>query len=554
MIKYNGYTFSDHSNVEVSMELVYDEAGRVVTGKRYMITVSALVAPGPEFADPPAEPPVCELNTNTAMEDIRKRLSASGKSLVMTEIGFGDPIEINDSAGGEKDIDSGPKSEVVSWLPIGHENAAEIVWRCSTTVSPCDDDTFIGLRSLNYSIGFSINRKGFTTKRVSGHLTVAQSNYDGKSTASADDFRDSIVVDRMANSHREQDFSLSADKSRLDFTITDQEIESPNAYPAGVVAISAPTRLRIPYPNPNAVVSHASFQVKMELEATQPRTRAWELFQSLFGLRIQEYKAANITIIVTDFSMEEDWFSHDYSFSIQYQIATDFTQMLEKSTFFKAYPVAWLDWSTSVSLAQSQRGLGQLKHERTEDNDKLTTLCNQDPTTVDVQGTEYFRDVGTIGSLCNDPPPPEYSWIKFDPSLIEAPQYETSYGSTYGEVTTTTQTFEYDDVTPKPLTNVDTSNIEQTLAQGAPKQIWIWSGTAERVGYPIPAMGKLTVNGKAAKVIGQPRVLYKQKGYLFCQPLYEVAWSIALIVLESSSTVTPNEGDPPTNNDFEEDE
>lgn len=557
MIFYNGHEFSKRSLVEIQMDMIYDEANRVVVGRQYLITVKSIVLPDCTVVGDDLLPGQVEGNTairsiNNTMDDIRQRLSESGKMLQIGNVGFGRELTINPDSPGitegqvTRDIRSGPKPKVLRWLPIGHESAAEIVWQVETIVSPCDDDEDDGLMSMNYGISFSINRSGFTTKQVQGHLTVAQhKTRDGLSTSSADDYRDRIEIQRLANSHREQSYTLSPDKSRLDFSITDTEIESPNSYPEGVVSISAPTRSRIMYPNPGSVTTQNDFSLQLKLEPKTARIRAWEIFQSLFETRIQEFVDADIQVIITDLEIEEDWFTHDYSFSVKYRITTDFVTFLQNSAYFRAYPVTWTLWQDAIEDAQSSRGIGQMKHERDTDNDLLTSLCDQTKTNVAAQATPYFRDVRSIGNMCNEAVPKNKSWLLFDAELIEQTEVQKVHHTTYGEVKVSQNDFDISGNEAKTTLEIDMMNVKQSTSQAPPIQKWVWKGRAHRITHPIPPIGKIKIGNQDADITGEPKITCRQIGTLFCQPVYECIWSIGLITLNSpGDTITNDEIDP----------
>lgn len=505
--------------------------------------------------------PECPTDTNATMQDIRSRLEESAGVFMLTESGFGDVI-VNSSGieGSVTEIKSGPKPQTLKWHAIAGHAAAEIVWACDLVLPPCSRDT--GLKSLAYSLIFSINQKGFTTKTVRGTIQVAQSVVSGVAV-SADEFRDRIVVQRSANCHREQDYNLSPCRSRLDFSIIDKEIESPNAFPHGVVSISAPLRIRIPYPQGGEVVGRHSVNVRVELEATTERTRAWEIFVAIFNARIAAYVAGNDTpVVVTDLAISEDWFTHEYSFAVEFTVTKNFKNLLIESGLFKAFPVDWVTWSASMASVQRSRGIAQFKYSAAVQDDPLMSLCDSDEDrveTVTLEATEYFRSIGTFAILCNDqPPPPEKSWLKYDSQTIEATSYNRKLIQTYGKDSKAIDEFDPSSTASggemTTVTDDSTNPPTQSVADGVAGQYWIWKGHAQRIGYPIPKFGKTRVGETDVEVIGEPRVMRRLVGYLFCQPIYEVVWCIGLVATETP-TPADNEGDPTeTNSDYPEPE
>ena len=294
-VTYNGYPFNDKSHINIDTEVVYDEAGRVAIKKSLTITVKSIITPTRDSNGPFSGTQSDEacLNNDFTLDEIREKLCEIGGVLDVSGIGFG-KLRVNDYNAADPDfavvdMAHGPKPRVIRWTPIAGAGAAEIVWTIVTVVPPCERED--DLKSMNFNIGFSVNEKGYTTRRVSGFLEVVNSDVSPGFRRSADDFRDRIVVAKITNSLRTQNFDLSADRSRLDFSIVDTEIESPNSYPPEVVSISAPLTMRIPKPYDGEVVNSNRLSVNIELTATAGRVRAWEIFTAIFGQRTAQYLA-----------------------------------------------------------------------------------------------------------------------------------------------------------------------------------------------------------------------------------------------------------------------
>lgn len=548
---YNQFEFPDRSHVKVGVHPVYDESDRVVIGKRIVFDVTAIIAPRGE-----GDPPVTEPSALDHMQAVRDALETPGKSLYFSGLGFprllvNDPVN---ATGNTRDIRSGPKPRVLQWMSLGADQAAEITWQCETVISPCES-AFEGVASFVYSLAFNYRRNGFCTRRMTGHLTVAQSTIDGDSTASADDYRELVQIARIPNWHREQDFALSADKSRLDFTITDSEIESPNAYPAGVVSISAPVRSRIPFPNPRAVYVTNNFSVRLELEAFTPRVRAWEIFRDLLAARVAGLIAQELPVVVREITIAENSFTHEYDFGVTFTTSAPFNMIIAGLGYFQPLALSWLDWQVGMTNAQSHRGISHITHTKTDRNDRHVTLCEPDTPEIDHIGIAAQPLPSTFYMLCNTPPPPDRSWLVFNSRIIEAIETETAWQSTYGDVT-----LEQVGFAPgasdgeNPTLSVTEYDYEQSFAQAPPRQVWIWKGYAQRIAYPIPPLGKLTLGGKTARIVGNPRIMRRQIGVMFCLAVYEAAWSIALVLEETPESITKDDIDPTGTTNPEESE
>jgi hypothetical protein len=216
-----------------------------------------------------------------------------------------------------------------------------------------------------------------------------------------------------------------------------------------------------------------------------------------------------------------------------------------------AYPVDWVTWSNSMEEAQSSRGSQGLKHERTDENDRLTNLCEQDDVEVERIQDEDTIGPGNLAFFCGDPPRPENSWILFDSHLIEEPKLQNVVVSTYGDFNGKLNAINgIDNTSENNLLALDDREYEQTIAATAPHQHWVWKGRAHRLGHPIPAMGKIEVGGKEATPIGTPRIMHRLLGYLFCWPLYECVWNIGLVVLDDPPEVPEPEERGPDDPDY----
>ena len=574
-VTYNGYTFNDKSHINIDTEVVYDEAGRVAIKKMLTITVKSIITPtrneegafstgNPPAGSTPvnnpedrAKPAEC-LNNDYTHDNIREKLCEIGAVLDVSGIGFG-KLRVNDYNADDPDfavvdMAHGPKPRVIRWTPIAGAGAAEIVWTVVTVVPPCkrEDD----LKSMNFNVGFSVNEKGYTTRRVSGFLEVINSDVSPGFRRSADDFRDRIVVAKITNSLRTQNFDLSADRSRLDFSIVDTEIESPNSYPPDVVSISAPLTLRIPKPHKGSVHSVSRLNVNLELTATASRIRAWEIFTAVFRDRTRDYPAARV--IVQELTITEDPFTNQYRFAVSWIVTMSFEQLLLSSGLFKAFGLDWSLWSQSVNQVQANRGLGQFKYSEAGQDDKLVTACDDELNNTVIVATEavpYFSNVSTYTILCNEnPPPPEASYEKFHAYLVNHDRYNDTLITTYGEASLRQNGFDINSTDNETESHEVTkgNEIDETLARGVPTHGWIWRGHARRIGIgnKIPKPGLRTIGGIAVEVTGEPMIVSNRiDGYYMCQPIYESIWSIGYVA-KTQATPLDEDSDPSTvNND-----
>ena len=150
-LSYNGYEFDGATHIKVDLEFVYDEAGRTIIAHKHLITVTAVVEDGDGL--------------DSTLENIRRRLGESGKNLKFVNKGFGKDLKVTPS-GVTRDVTSGPNPKELSWVSLGDDKSAQIVWSVEVDVVVCGSGgarRSRGVMALNYSTTFLINEHGDTT-------------------------------------------------------------------------------------------------------------------------------------------------------------------------------------------------------------------------------------------------------------------------------------------------------------------------------------------------------------------------------------------------------
>ncbi|TWU22450.1 hypothetical protein Pla52o_35060 [Novipirellula galeiformis] len=526
---YNGYTFGSLTHVDVSSEMVYDATERTVSYIKHKVTAKAIIAPNDDYSD-----------QDSHVEAIRQRLSKPGKKFELSQKGFGPSIRVNFNDAEEeevevRDVAFGPKPRMISWLPIGHTGAAECVWECDVHVPECSGARYDGVMTMAYSVTYTVNRKGFTTRSIAGHLIIAMTRdeYDGIPD-SADEYRDKIAIGKIDNFQREQMFQISEDKSRLDFVITDTEIESPNGWPAGVVDISGSHRTRVnPYSRDRI---DSSMSVEVELAQNQPRVRAWQIFQAIISKRWSAVPT-NMTRFLDHLEIDEELFGNKLAFTAQWRTipkgSNYFDFVLNDNGMFRSLEIDWADWKTSMNDITSQRGISQLKYHH--DDEKLIDLCNTDDPgyTLDNDLPTNAPDGESTG-LCNTKPTAENSYIHFDANLTNDRSYLNLVQITLGEtvVNRNTNDFLDEDAT---LPEINLGAAAAVVSRGHPGITFTWEGYCERVGYPIPDVD-LNDFTETPLIKKKDKTVRKYLGMVYCQPVYSMRWVHEYEALENPST------------------
>ncbi len=545
MIRYNDWEFSPAASLLITNEFISDDADTITTCHKLMITVKDFVVPSS----------TCGI-IEDEMEDIKSRLGRKGMALILGNVGYGTSLIVNDpgETGSTWDIKAGPKPRVVSWEPIGNTASAHITWQCEVNLSPCLSN-FEGVSEFNYSIIHSLNDRGYTTATKSGYLRIAQSSIEGvqdpfaqsKLSDTADRYRDEITnkFNKPINYKREQSFHLSSDFSRVDFVITDREIESPNAYPEGVVSISAPTRSRFRLPQAGES-ANTTISVNLELAADQPRVRAWEIFDAIVTERTKRFSGSILeSRIVRDLEVSEDYFSHRYSFTMVMTSVAPLFAHMSAIGYFSPIPLNWIDWDNSMATVKANRGFANRHHIADGANPQLFNLCDADGLEEPAGYAIQEPPDKTIYKLCSEAPNPEESWFDQDAMLIECPEIESTYQTTYGRADVVQKEFDpsNSDYGNGTLIGVENPDYEVHYSDSPPVQRFIWKGRIKRIGYPIAPIGKTMIGDKVAKVVGTPYFTSRLIGYMFCLPVYEAVWNVGLVVVETP-TLDIKESDP----------
>ncbi len=551
-ITYNDWVFPDRSNFSVNESFVYDEAGVTVIATRFSLRVQTIICV--ENPTPGADFSASDYDCGNEMHLLRQRLSKAGQALKIEHDGFGPRVEINGYSA-VRDVAWGPTPKMISWEPIGHTRSCEVIWECEFCLPICDGRTgspaFSGLSALNYSIGFSFDSRGFTTRRISGYLEIAMTRNQNNPRGlvdSADNYRNKIAVRKPANFEREVSWDLSPDKRRADFAIVDKEISSPNAWPPGVVKIQGTHR--VGWSRSSLSKMNNSISVSIEMAPDQLKSRAWLIFADIVKTR-QQYAPAvspgqNATMFIQSLDIVEELYENKVSFQIAYTFTAkiDVGRMLEDTGLFQPIafagqqPPTWETWDESVKHLQPLRGNGtdggisNLRHEF--QYDKIVDLCDNAPKPGPPQ--DFARGVQQAvyaPILSNTPPPPISSWLKFRGylSLIESGSQIVSIQLGPDQLSQG----QFNPAAPS-LGGASLSTQGQPLKTFFQKhgtnEYLVWEGYAERIGRHVERPGKMRFAGVLLNPInGGPKGMKNDafftetfSGMYFGVPKWSASW------------------------------
>lgn len=174
--------------------------------------------------------------TDAAVQSAIAALSHSGGVFLYRGRGLGNP-DVNTGEAG-RDLKFGPFPSGISAKLIGAGNAVEITWNVEFLLPNCPGASNpFGLVEASLKLTHVIDDAGYTTRRVSGYLSVPGGRIApdaAKVRLSADDYRDLVLTPLPYGFQRKgMTFDESYDLTRLDFSWTDEELPVP--LPLGVV-------------------------------------------------------------------------------------------------------------------------------------------------------------------------------------------------------------------------------------------------------------------------------------------------------------------------------
>ena len=412
-VSYNGFTFPVASDVQVTRRPVYQASGMDILYGEWTFTVSCVIS----STD-------LGLANGTALEnsfaDVRRALNVPGRTFTYSGQGLGHFVNqqgVNNQGlvvTAAEDMKYGPKPNLERFKNIGQGRAVEIVWSVTVAIVDCTSSQTKDPGELSFSLSWSWDDKGqgMTTRTVAGTMSVhSHRQQDGKKlTANPDGAFDEFVksVKRIDGFHRSVNKSYSADRTTINFTITDTEIPSDNAYSPGIVTCDASHNVT----NSPQMTIIASLWVNTisgnyTVAPGVPRSFAWAAFTKLVLQRLgiagggggkvdgnndnnaiptgspgdgdstsTPSSTSSKIIMVTSFSITEEVYGRSVSFSISYLQSTELSNILAKSGIWTPLGTSWKDWTESIDKIIDYDGYANLKYKDTED--VIITFCQPD--------------------------------------------------------------------------------------------------------------------------------------------------------------------------------
>lgn len=552
-LKYNGVTFPNQIEAEVSIIPVMDSTNRVRKYNAHTLRVKSVFHNALHASSD--DGPITS-TLDAGMDSLIASLTAPGGDLYFTGKGMGSAYAINTS---KQDVAYGPHPRIESIRFIGDNRAIEVVWSVEVHLSACSTSPFGKLLELSYSMSWSIDESGLTTRTVTGQLEIpvkrsgsAQSATYRNITDIANRYRNMIRVAIPIGYKRSQSFSMSPDKKFLYFTFTDTEIPSDNPFFPGV--IRPQLTYEVTSTEQGFALWQASLSGSIEVAFGHPRWIAFAAFAIIANNKQAASKFATPPPgadsasksgiqIPTHFSFQEDVFGRSTSFNLTWNLICSWKDVLKASGLWAvAKETSWDAWRSSMAEQFSNTGVTKAVHNTSTSEDYLNDSCNSPtPITVGALNDRSPSDPQqTLFSMSC--PKPENSWMLFQPQVDEVHDPNTVVHKQL------LKPEQYDPEAINPNTSKYTNSGGDTtspIIQRRNQSIYyvVFSGYAMRACYPIPKFTLKEYGGVKATLISgkgstqydtfRQRIIGQSTG-----PIHAAAWR-QVYTLEG----TPKNGD-----------
>lgn len=524
---YNGFEFpSNTETLGYTLRFVLDRSGRTVVAAEHRIALRFVInLAGDSILT----------STDTLIDAIKASLGKVGGQLYYKDKGCGD-LEVNISTGGQLDIENGPKPLNLSFEHLAGPRAIRVTFEVLTTLPVCADAVYSGQPSeFVFRVSYAIDGSGYTTRRITGFVRVPVRRHPLQSrtfATSADEWREKITPALVPGCRRlPGTFTLSEDRSQLDFEFTDEEV-GPNYLPPNTVRGRASHKIRSIGPGMERWAGTISATYETNRQA--PATSAYEEFRNLVRQRFEQmrrnanpiltagnssqFPRANGFAIPLAFEMEETdvYGKQEASFSLTYQLASSLQNVLRSSGLWTPTNNTWDDWERSLRLsAFNVRGNAGLSFDARR-SEVVIDLCrpNKNLTTPpattpppDVQLPPSYTGTDDFAVL---KPEKKDSWMQYDLHVVSEEDTRVVVHQPL-PIKKTTRTIRTEGVlapVPVPVGQETTTEYPEAKIQTrtAPGLVVYLVGRALRAGYDIDMPVMREIDGVKATMANRPEM------------------------------------------------
>ena len=561
-LEYNGFTFPGTVKTRMQVQPVQDSTGRYTKHVLYTLTVECIVWPGVDSLNPgqsiePEEPdtdpeatfPSTDLTTDGGMETTRHLLSENGKRLVFIGKGFGDDFTID--TGETSDVSYGPKVQVLTWAPVASNNSAVLVWSVEVAIANCDIVALGRIAEYSYEQDYSIDVNGLTTRTITGFIQISNQISNGRTLHNVDTYRDQLAFWPPTGFQRvRQNWRVSADGSRLSWTLVDRQLATEIEPIAGITDHSI--RQRITSVGPVPGVSWAvSINGTIDVAKGYSKWQAWTFFMMFVNSRLKAIRGGVASdedgnpvsksfAMPTRVELEDEitgltfGASAAWLLTIRGTVREGYESVIRDTGLFQDVDTgaSWPGYRTAMTRdapagAWSPRGNIKLR----PNNKRVITLCdnaNGAGTVVDAQNEPFKATYTTIfsGDKCDE------HYFTFDPMVTQVTDTNTvTIQSTVGKA-------DQNNVPGDIIVKVSAAQQDKIVHQraGASTRL-VFSGVANRVGSPIP-IPKLKEYGGVKDgnlvIVGEPTFDQRTSVVNGCK-VWHARWQIIYDMLEEPS-------------------
>ncbi len=525
-LSYNGITFNSKVRSKISGVPVWDEAERAILYWKHTLKITGYISPSDYFGD--------NNGTDRSYFMLLRLLSQPRQLLTITKRGFIPDFSIAGDSGlnaANIDVNYGPKPRVNDWSPIGNNEGCQFSWECDFHIPECSSGAYSVQQAMeyNYEIDNAIDERGLTTRTISGHVTVPGFLVNGGIARDLETYKAVIQPDPIPRFQRTQDWKISKDRMRMDFTITDKEIGSKNAYPYNITSISCRTSLKADT-GTGTIFRYWIYSFSGRASQTMDSPRDWAykklldiLRGRLFFIRDRLFAPIPGQPLAAPVFQQVSWDSGEEIFGLEASLNVTYViyliidgnpaDALRRFGFFEETTTSWEDWSVSMNLdensAHRPRGFAGLYYNR--DSDAIVDLC--------------LPSNPKISSSMNQP---QNNYLASGPS---DPGDETLNGS--GALIGFTNELELQTTSGKVITVPMTPGMSQ-VPQTARDDVHevVMKGCALRINAAWPVPQLVTVGGKRVERVGQAKVTTRQVGIANGMPMMRVCWEIRYRLVE----------------------
>lgn len=532
-LSYNGYQWDASSRVIARIEPIYDDANRSRIKHRLTVTVQWIVT--------------TDAGTDATMTAIRDRITQPGKLLYIIGYGLGNDYRIGGTEGVWKDVSFGPKPQIVVWEPLGGANACACQWECVAEFIPCGNRSENQPTAMSYEVVHDLDERGLCVRSMTGYIEIANFRNGGAAAKTPDDLRSFINSQVPLGFQRRQNYHASADGTRLYFNVTDSQVPSRNAYPAGITKVDATHEIQWRREGKSAAYLYNVISATYEVAPNAHPAYALRAFVKLWEARWKIAKQYHEGLFLDAVRISEEIYGLTVSCEVAYRVIGGDTKYSPggggggssisfnpgQAGMFLPSTDNWTDWRASMS--ESFSPYGQTKMQALA-GERLIGMCeNNSPIPAPVTETKPATIVGNATFFRNSVPPKNKSWLYFNAYLNPA---SSKYAVRQSELQTAESEAPEATISQASFGLATSPTETKIQVSGKSEYYIVFAGSARRAGHEIPNMSLKSINGVPCTAIRKEQPM-KIAGNLFGVTIYESSWKHLYVLPKSPGTIKP---------------